>query len=102
MATLRVASTTQTTSLAGAIAHHVRQDQPVYLQCVGAGAVNQANKAVAVARTFLAQEHGPELALQPEFINVHVRESDTAPVAMRSALLLVVLVLPNIAPEEAP
>ena len=50
---LKVSSKSSPASVAGAIAGMVKDGVPVNLQCVGAGAVNQAIKAMAIARGFL-------------------------------------------------
>ena len=50
---LKVSSKSSPASVAGAIAGLVKDGEPVNIQCVGAGAVNQAIKAVAIARGFL-------------------------------------------------
>ena len=49
---LKVSSKSSPASVAGAIAGMVKDGVPVNIQCVGAGAVNQAIKAVAIARGF--------------------------------------------------
>ena len=50
---LKVSSKSSPASVAGAIAGMVKDGAPVNMQCVGAGAVNQAIKAIAIARGFL-------------------------------------------------
>lgn len=50
---VRVASTSRSTSVAGAIAGIVRDQGRVDVQAIGAGAVNQAVKAIAIARGYL-------------------------------------------------
>ena len=50
---LKVSSKSSPASVAGAIAGMVKDGVPVNIQSVGAGAVNQAIKAVAIARGFL-------------------------------------------------
>ena len=50
---LKVSSKSSPASVAGAIAGMVKDGVPVNLQSVGAGAVNQAIKAIAIARGFL-------------------------------------------------
>src|SRR4051794_14182980 len=54
---IKVAATSKTTSVAGAIAGTIRDHSYAEVQAVGAGAVNQAVKAVAVARGYLEEEH---------------------------------------------
>jgi stage V sporulation protein S len=50
---LKVSSKSSPSSIAGAIAGMVKDGVPVELQSIGAGAVNQAVKAIAIARGFL-------------------------------------------------
>jgi stage V sporulation protein S len=50
---IRVAATSRSNAVAGAIAGMVRERGHVDVQAIGAGAVNQAVKAVAIARGFL-------------------------------------------------
>ncbi len=53
-------------SLARSVAYHVRNDIPLVLMAIGAGAVNQAVKAVAKARKRVAEE-GIDLVVRPSF-----------------------------------
>ncbi|MBN2394506.1 MAG: stage V sporulation protein S [Anaerolineae bacterium] len=50
---VKVAATSRTTSVAGAIAGIIRDKGRVDVQAIGAGAVNQAVKAIAIARGYL-------------------------------------------------
>ena len=50
---IKVAATSRSTSVAGAIAGVIREKGRVDVQAIGAGAVNQAIKAVAIARGYL-------------------------------------------------
>lgn len=51
---LKVSSKSKPSSLAGAISGEIKTSNQVEMHAVGAGAVNQAVKAIAVARGFLA------------------------------------------------
>jgi stage V sporulation protein S len=51
---LRVSASSNANSLASAISHAVYDGQEVVLRAIGAGAVNQAVKAIAIARSFVA------------------------------------------------
>jgi len=51
---LRVKNNSSANSLASAISHGVYDGQEVLLRAIGAGAVNQAVKAIAIARGFVA------------------------------------------------
>ena len=66
------------TTRAGAIAGMVKDGVPVNIQCVGAGAVNQAIKAVAIARGFLIPT-GFDVSCAPVFSDILINgESRTA------------------------
>ena len=58
---LKVSSKSSPASVAGAIAGMVKDGVPVNMQCVGAGAVNQAIKAMDIARGF--RERHPAVPL---------------------------------------
>ncbi|NLD74725.1 MAG: stage V sporulation protein S [Chloroflexi bacterium] len=75
MQTLRVASSSNTTSVAGAIAWSVRDNGYAEIEAIGAGAVNQATKAVAVARGYLALE-GVDIVLVPAFTTVTIADEE--------------------------
>lgn len=71
MEILKVSATSQPKSVAGAIAAIVRGDHGVELQTIGAGAVNQAVKSVAIARGYVAP-NGIELICVPAFSQLDV------------------------------
>lgn len=78
MQTLRVAASSRPKSVAGALAAILRESGPVEIQAVGAGAVNQAVKAMAIARGFLSQ-YEMDLVVIPEFFEIAIEgESRTA------------------------
>ena len=66
---LKVSSKSSPASVAGAIAGMVKDGVPVNLQAVGAGAVNQAVKAIAIARGFLIPV-GIDISVAPTFSDV--------------------------------
>lgn len=66
---LKVSSKSSPASVAGAIAGMVKDGTPVELQSVGAGAVNQAVKAIAIARGFLSPV-GIEISCVPSFADI--------------------------------
>ncbi len=68
---LKVSSSSRTSAVAGAIAGVVREHQRAEVQAIGAGAVNQAVKAVAIARGYL-QEDGIDIVCIPEFTTVDI------------------------------
>ncbi len=75
MEVLKVSSKSAPNSVAGAIAGVVREKKCVELQAVGASAVNQATKAVAIARGYLAPT-GIDLICKPAFVNVTIEDED--------------------------
>ena len=71
MDVLKVSSKSSPSSVAGAMAGVVRQYGAVEVQVVGAGALNQAIKAVAIARGYLAPS-GIDVVCIPTFVDVEI------------------------------
>lgn len=71
MEILKVSASSQPKSVAGAIAAIVRNNQSVEMQTIGAGAVNQAVKSIAIARGYVAP-NGIELVTIPAFSQIEV------------------------------
>lgn len=69
METLKVSTKSNPNSVAGAMAGAVRQAGAVEVQVVGAGALNQAIKAVAIARGYVAPA-GIDLVCIPTFADI--------------------------------
>jgi stage V sporulation protein S len=69
METLKVSTKSNPNSVAGAMAGAVRQAGVVEVQVVGAGALNQAIKAVAIARGYVAPA-GIDLVCIPTFADI--------------------------------
>jgi stage V sporulation protein SpoVS len=86
---LKVGSETKVHALAGSIAHSLRRSDTCEMQCVGAGAINQAIKGCAVARKFL-QDDGFDLSIAPAFINVDLGAASQAGQEVVSGMQLVV------------
>lgn len=68
---IRVAAQSRSTAVAGAIAGVIREHGRAEVQAIGAGAVNQAVKAAAIARGYLALE-GLDVVLVPSFADVEI------------------------------
>ena len=83
MALLKVSSRSNPNAVAGAFAGVVREKGHVEVQVVGAGALNQAIKAVAIARSMLSTQ-GVDLVCVPSFAEIEI---DGQP---RTAMQLVV------------
>ena len=71
MEVLKVSSKSNPNACAGALAGVLRQDGAVEVQVVGAGALNQAIKAVAIARGFVAPS-GIDLICVPTFADIEI------------------------------
>lgn len=71
MEVLKVSTKSSPNSVAGAISGVVREHGSVEIQAIGAGASNQAIKAVAIARGFLAPS-GIDLICVPAFTTVAI------------------------------
>lgn len=71
MEALRVSGSSNPNSLAGAISYFVRRDQSIELQAIGAASVNQAIKAIAIARGFVSSS-GKNLITIPSFVDVKI------------------------------
>lgn len=72
---LKVSSQSNPSSVAGAIAGLVKDSDRVEMQAIGAGAVNQAVKAIAIARGFVAPI-GINLICIPAFSEIEVDNED--------------------------
>ena len=67
----KVASTSNPASVAGAIAGTIREKGRCEMQAIGAGAINQAVKAIAIARGYVAPS-GIDLVFVPAFLDIQV------------------------------
>lgn len=71
MEVLKISSKSNPNSVAGAIAGLVKENARAEMQAIGAGALNQAIKAVAIARGFVAPT-GVDLVCVPAFAEVQI------------------------------
>ena len=71
METLKVSSKSNPNSVAGALANIFKEKQIIEIQSVGAGALNQAIKAIAIARGFVAPS-GKNLVCTPAFSDISI------------------------------
>jgi len=69
METLKVSSKSDANKVAGALANVLREKKTVEIQAIGAGALNQAIKAIAIARGFVAPS-GKNLICIPAFSDI--------------------------------
>ena len=71
METLKVSSKSNPNSVAGALANVMREKGEVEVQAIGAGALNQAIKAIAIARGYVAPT-GKDLICVPAFSDIEI------------------------------
>lgn len=71
METLRISAKSNPNSVAGALAGVLRENGRAEMQAIGAGALNQAIKAIAIARGFVAP-HGVDLVCIPAFTDLEI------------------------------
>ena len=70
---IKVSATSRTSAVAGAIAGVVREHKRAEVQAIGAGAVNQAVKALILATGYLKGD-GIQIVAIPEFVNVDIED----------------------------
>ena len=83
MEPFKVAANSNAKTLAGAIAHVIRDQNRAEMQAIGAAAINQAVKAIAIARGFVAP-NGIDLVCIPAFYDMQIDSED------RTAIRLIV------------
>ena len=72
---LKVSARSNPGATAGAIANGIRESGEAHLQVVGPRAVNQAVKAIAIARGYLATS-GVDLYFTPEFSTIRIDDQE--------------------------
>ncbi len=80
---IKVSANSRTSAVAGAIAGVVRENKHAEVQAIGAGAVNQAVKALVLATGYLRGD-GIEVVFVPEFVDVQIEDK------VRTAIKMVV------------
>jgi stage V sporulation protein S len=85
---IKVSATSRTAAVAGAIAGVMRDHKHAEVQAIGAGAVNQAVKAIVLAKGYLAEDGIPIFCI-PEFVDVEIDGK------VRTAIKIVVDPLPS-------
>lgn len=73
MDVIKVRGTSRTSAVAGAIAGVFRENRLAEVQAIGASAVNQSVKALALSRSYLAQD-GIDVVFISEFVDVEIDE----------------------------
>ena len=80
---IRVSANSRSSAVAGAIAGIIREHKHAEVQAIGAGAVNQAMKALVLATGYL-KEDGINVTCVPEFANIRINDQE------RTAIKLIV------------
>lgn len=70
---IKVSGRSRTAAVAGAIAGVIRENQRAEVQAIGASAINQAVKAMALAKSYLIED-GYNIVFIPEFVDVEIDE----------------------------
>ena len=83
MNVIKVSARSRTAAVAGAIAGVMREVSRAEVQAIGAGAVNQALKAIVIAKGYLAEE-GVDIVCDPSCVEVAIDEQE------RTAIRIVV------------
>ncbi|HLI96006.1 MAG TPA: stage V sporulation protein S [Candidatus Baltobacteraceae bacterium] len=78
---LKVSAKSNPNSVAGALAAVLREREAAELQAVGAGAINQAIKAVAIARSYLRASE-IDLTCVPSFIDVEINGNERTGISL--------------------
>ena len=83
MEMIKVSANSRTSAVAGAIAGVIREHKRADVQAIGAGAVNQAVKALVLATGYLRND-GIDICCVPEFVDVEIDDK------VRTAIKMVV------------
>lgn len=78
---LKVSAQSRPGAVAGAIAGTIREKGRVEVHAIGAGAVNQAVKAIAIASRYLAT-NGIEIVCIPSFTDIVINEEERTAVKL--------------------
>lgn len=89
---IKVSGNSRTSAVAGAIAGVFREHKRAEVQAIGAGAVNQAVKALVLARSYLAED-GFNVVFVPEFTDVTIDDK------VRTAIKFTVIEYPGELPQ---
>lgn len=72
---IKVSARSRTAAVAGAIAGVMRESNHAEVQAIGAGAVNQAVKAIVIAKGYLAEED-VHIVCVPSFVDVDIDDQE--------------------------
>jgi stage V sporulation protein S len=78
---IKVSAQSRSTAVAGAIAGVMREHGYAEIQAIGASAINQAIKAVTIARGYVEQD-GMDLVVVPSFTEVDIEGNERTAVRL--------------------
>ena len=81
---IKVSANSRTSAVAGAIAGVIREQKHAEVQAIGAGAVNQAIKAIVLATGYL-KDDGLDVVCVPEFVDVEIEDKVRTAIKMSVA-----------------
>jgi stage V sporulation protein S len=90
---IKISGNSRTSAAAGAIAGVIRESNTAEVQAIGAQAVNQAVKALALAKRYL-QRDGIQIVTTPEFVDINIDDK------VRTAIRFTVENRQNVAMEN--
>ncbi len=95
---IKVKANSRTAAVAGAIAGVMREHKHAEVQAIGAGAVNQAVKALVLAKGYLAED-GMTVSFTAEFVDVNIEDK------VRTAIKIIIDVkagttVPDVMPKH--
>ena len=79
---IKVATNSSPSKVAGSLATIIREQKVVEIQTIGAGALNQAIKAIAIARGILVSS-GIDIVVIPSFREVMINQSEKTAIKLR-------------------
>ena len=79
---IKVATNSSPSKVAGSLATIIREQKVVEIQTIGAGALNQAIKAIAIARGFLVSS-GIDIVVIPSCREVMINQSEKTAIKLR-------------------
>ena len=79
---IKVATNSSPSKVAGSLATIIREQKVVEIQTIGAGALNQAIKAIAIARGFFVSS-GIDIVVIPSFREVMINQSEKTAIKLR-------------------
>lgn len=78
---LKVSSKSKPSSIAGAIAEFIKKNNKITIKTIGAGALNQAIKGIAIARGFVVTQ-GIDLNCTPSFYSAEINGEEISAIML--------------------